>query len=452
MKEHLKQMGLIYRNASFTIIAAAGQDPSYGLPGVSLQPRHRQPAIKIGSSMLFGFVAPGIDISKSRWNERAWTFQEATLSPRRLVFTDSQVYFQCCEEQFVESLTGSLPFDSMLLTTSPFPFSSDKPEEDEEEDEDDGDYFYKELEPSTVEMIKHVNGFVGRDLTNQKDAYDAFRGIRKHFRLREPPLQFFMGIPIVQPAAEGIQEPSTEPHLQTTIPPISAMGDEDEDEDEYKGEDEFPDIEDGTQNEQSALKALTMSLCWHIGLTNNQVFSNLPHRPGDPTRRQKFPSWTWLGWKYDRPTGVYRVMHDPLSTDVDVDFDGSIRVKRYHLHEIQVKFDDDTLCTVSDSNLTEICDKSDDCSVVSLGILGWLFEREGFTHLVLASSYVPGKTDRQVWPVQLHALRLTKLTEPDTYERVAHYEEDCDRGYRRHSNNTARIGYYSLRQARIWLK
>jgi hypothetical protein len=34
-------------------------------------------------------------IQESIWWERGWTYQEGVLSRRRLVFTDSQVYFEC---------------------------------------------------------------------------------------------------------------------------------------------------------------------------------------------------------------------------------------------------------------------------------------------------------------------------------------------------------------------
>ncbi|PVH70530.1 HET-domain-containing protein, partial [Cadophora sp. DSE1049] len=101
MDDHLSKMGHIYANAVFTIIAAAGTDPSHGLPGVSCL-RDRQPAIKIGDYTLVGVVNPAFAISESKWNHRGWTFQEGLLSRRRLVFTQTQVYFQCQLMQCVE--------------------------------------------------------------------------------------------------------------------------------------------------------------------------------------------------------------------------------------------------------------------------------------------------------------------------------------------------------------
>jgi serine/threonine protein kinase len=43
-----------------------------------------------------------------QWSSRAFTYQEALLSPRRLVFTKSKVYFQCRELEATETFPGGL--------------------------------------------------------------------------------------------------------------------------------------------------------------------------------------------------------------------------------------------------------------------------------------------------------------------------------------------------------
>ena len=45
-------------------------------------------------------------VQHSRWNNRAWTYQEALLSKRKLYFTECQVYFQCCCNFFCEDTIG----------------------------------------------------------------------------------------------------------------------------------------------------------------------------------------------------------------------------------------------------------------------------------------------------------------------------------------------------------
>jgi hypothetical protein len=45
---------------------------------------------------------PRQEIESSKWSTRGWTYQEVLLSSRRLVFTDSQVYFQCTSSYTLE--------------------------------------------------------------------------------------------------------------------------------------------------------------------------------------------------------------------------------------------------------------------------------------------------------------------------------------------------------------
>lgn len=92
-------MDLIYANAEVTIIAAAGDSPEYGLPGVSTTPRKHQHYFTVNDLELieiFEFGKTGKEeIGKSVWASRAWTLQESVLSQRRLIFTDYEVIFEC---------------------------------------------------------------------------------------------------------------------------------------------------------------------------------------------------------------------------------------------------------------------------------------------------------------------------------------------------------------------
>ncbi|EGZ67807.1 HET-domain-containing protein [Neurospora tetrasperma FGSC 2509] len=101
-------MGRIYSNLTLTIIAAAGDGPEYGLPGVSSRPRLAQVGVQISDEISLVLYEPPTDhITNSKWNTRGWTYQEGLLSKRRLVFTDLMVYFQCHEMHGDEVL--SLP-------------------------------------------------------------------------------------------------------------------------------------------------------------------------------------------------------------------------------------------------------------------------------------------------------------------------------------------------------
>ena len=59
-------------------------------------------------------------VAKSRWDNRAWTCQEAMLSKRKLYFTECQVYFQCSCSVFCEDTIGEgcSPNSNVLVGTN----------------------------------------------------------------------------------------------------------------------------------------------------------------------------------------------------------------------------------------------------------------------------------------------------------------------------------------------
>ncbi|KAF2732087.1 HET-domain-containing protein, partial [Polyplosphaeria fusca] len=93
----INSMDIIYGNAALTLIAAAGEDPSHGLPGVDeKRTRRPQSSIKINDiTYVVVNLNPRTSILQSHWNTRGWTYQETLLSHRKLVFTETGVYFQC---------------------------------------------------------------------------------------------------------------------------------------------------------------------------------------------------------------------------------------------------------------------------------------------------------------------------------------------------------------------
>ncbi|OAG08467.1 HET-domain-containing protein, partial [Paraphaeosphaeria sporulosa] len=105
-KERLiRHMDRIYTDAFLTIVASAGDGPHHGLPGVSLTPRSPVDRTILGQCTLVNPYETRAHIEKSLWNARGWTYQEAMLSCRRLVFTQSQTYFQCQLVASLESVT-----------------------------------------------------------------------------------------------------------------------------------------------------------------------------------------------------------------------------------------------------------------------------------------------------------------------------------------------------------
>ncbi|KAF2733130.1 HET-domain-containing protein, partial [Polyplosphaeria fusca] len=95
-EEHdtINNMDKIYAGAEITIVAAVGQGPHHGLPRVS-GPLPNEHSFKIGEHTFLPLRNPRAAVSSSKWSTRGWTYQEALLSRRRLVFNEDHMYFQC---------------------------------------------------------------------------------------------------------------------------------------------------------------------------------------------------------------------------------------------------------------------------------------------------------------------------------------------------------------------
>ena len=101
-KQQIECMNEIYQRASATIIAT-GPDVNHGLYGISRSYNaHR--SLQIGSVVLEYQQLPWNNLMAthgevhpifSPWSTRGWTFQEALMSRRRLIFTDSRYLYEC---------------------------------------------------------------------------------------------------------------------------------------------------------------------------------------------------------------------------------------------------------------------------------------------------------------------------------------------------------------------
>ncbi|PWY62703.1 hypothetical protein BO83DRAFT_458240 [Aspergillus eucalypticola CBS 122712] len=93
----LNSMGDIYAQSYVTIFALAGSNAEHGLPGVN---KVKRPVPWVGTAQGICLVAtpPNYQncLRDSIWATRGWAFQEATLSTRRLLFSDTRVFYECC--------------------------------------------------------------------------------------------------------------------------------------------------------------------------------------------------------------------------------------------------------------------------------------------------------------------------------------------------------------------
>lgn len=247
--KQVQQMDIIYQQAELTIICASGVDANHGLPGVSSRPRSTQPSIKVGKVQILSTLPlPQVSIQSSTWASRGWTFQEAFLSRRRLIFLDDQVYIECEMTNAWESIMYSFGHlhesDQHLIRKDLRPGifgGHDNP----------SSHIYKEpIELQQYERYMNlVMEYSSRELSYPEDSLNAFTGITKYFRSINPALVHLWGIPLLNSGINGIS---------------------------YWAESSL---------EESLVFGLTwehMYSCW-----------DTLHKP---TRRESFPSWSWTGW------------------------------------------------------------------------------------------------------------------------------------------------------------
>jgi hypothetical protein len=106
-------MGGIYAAADLTIVAAMGDNPTYGLPGATRNSRSSRME-RLGHQYMTVIPALGsgydhLQVTNSPWSLRAWTFQESVLSTRRLILTDRQAILICNTDTRYEAIASRNP-------------------------------------------------------------------------------------------------------------------------------------------------------------------------------------------------------------------------------------------------------------------------------------------------------------------------------------------------------
>jgi hypothetical protein len=197
MEKHtmISNMDKIYAGAQLTIIAAAGSDPHYGLPGVSKTVRHGISIETFSHGSLLSWKTLRSDVAQSHWATRGWTYQEMLLSRRRLVFTDSQMLFQCRSGEFQELSNITAPSDPIPnMRKLAFPDMSDAiypPYTMSDTFPQNG------IGGSASEIYLRIEEYTARYLSYPGDILNAFNGIFSAFdRSMQGFGSHFWGIPI----------------------------------------------------------------------------------------------------------------------------------------------------------------------------------------------------------------------------------------------------------------
>ena len=166
----IKNMDNIYAGAALTIVAASGSHADAGLHGAQKGSRKATQYMEVirGRQLMASMPSPGYDAQFSTWERRAWTLQERALSHRRLIFTESQVYFQCKKTYFYEDAVSEIPGKVKVINFPDIrsPFAS---VEQHDFDRTDGFPMYEDI----------IRSLTRRELTYDGDALNACTGILK---------------------------------------------------------------------------------------------------------------------------------------------------------------------------------------------------------------------------------------------------------------------------------
>ncbi|KAK3500797.1 heterokaryon incompatibility protein-domain-containing protein [Neurospora crassa] len=293
----IHNMGNVYAMSALTIIAAAGENADYGLPGVSsVQVPQLWASVFNGHKKLpvVYYHPPHRDVIGSKWATRGWTYQEGVLSKRRLIFSDRHVFFQCQRTCTAGGLLGPrklrLPLKDgteasvmgYVKTGVMLPCHDD-------------------WEHGEMSFWARVTEFSGRTLSYDTDALNAIEGILTVF-MEKSDVKSLYGLPISSPEKSrvlyGSRMPSTIYHI---IDPVQGV--------------------------------LLSSLFWKSRWRKTPSLPSPDHITSNETshlRRAVFPSWTWAGWKSSKshtliasknfPRDQYRTWFTTSSDPVRIQF------------------------------------------------------------------------------------------------------------------------------------
>lgn len=224
----IRHMDLIYKCADITIIAAAGYDCDYGLPGVSDRSRDVLDPFLLDGNLTLG-ICPNANHTEGyykkehwetgSWHTRGWTFQEAHLSRRRLVFSDTATHFECmrhgdCQTELfggvecadIDAVEKHYSVDSRperphsngdwvdikpvvgkFTLSRPAKLDKDLPQPVRHQDLIESIFSYTEL----------VGQYTLRYLSHTSDGLNAFRGAANALAQFDPPVYNIAGVPFV---------------------------------------------------------------------------------------------------------------------------------------------------------------------------------------------------------------------------------------------------------------
>ncbi|KID86179.1 Heterokaryon incompatibility [Metarhizium guizhouense ARSEF 977] len=244
-QEQIRHMDFVYEKADLTIVAAAGSDENFGLPGVGTTQRSAPTLIRLGQATItWPTRDPQRTIRSSKWETRGWTFQESALSRRRLVFLEDQAYFECNSMNCLENI--QIPLDAAHVRSRNKignHIRSGMLNKSQVSGIMHRDPAQISHEHSFYQYMSAVEQYTARELGQDADSLNAFEGLLRLFRRRREPLLDIWGLCYPMHCSKDVVE-----------------------------------------------QYFVRSLSWYH--TKGYASSEETR----PRRRQGFPSWTWAGW------------------------------------------------------------------------------------------------------------------------------------------------------------
>ena len=169
----------------------------------STQPKALPPDRNLGKMTLVSLMQePRLAIRDSQWSTRGWTYQEAILSHRRLVFTEEQVYWECRGMALNEStdlhphmtqpqpsapmancmLSGIFEGDMHSLRHLQYGFHASS-------------HTRPPVGQQIQQLANHIRAYTSRNLSKDSDSLNAFLGIAAHYSM-DKGLSLLLGLPV----------------------------------------------------------------------------------------------------------------------------------------------------------------------------------------------------------------------------------------------------------------
>ncbi|TGO80847.1 hypothetical protein BPOR_1629g00010 [Botrytis porri] len=232
----LQNMGKIYSQSTLTIITATTKCPSEGHAGITRPRVVSQESLQLNSVHLVQLISNiQNEVEQSVWNTRGWTYQEALLSRRRLVFTETQCYFQCdAEGSQMESIDyGLRGYGFSEYGSGDYVLKEEGAREYPFWERGPGNYVLKKerkykrnnripiifsrrpkysINDKLSEFQQQVNAYTQRQLSKDSDVLPAFLGILGMFKSEWPDFHgHISGVPIFELSGEYLNINTTSP-------------------------------------------------------------------------------------------------------------------------------------------------------------------------------------------------------------------------------------------------